>query len=139
MASITEELLKELKNASDVQEFFTLHENDFITKSLDVYLNELMAAKAISIAEVVKASGAGEYVYKIFKGERKPSRDILISVAFGMKLSLEEAQLLLRIAKAAILDPRDKRDSVIIHSLIHNMTVFETDDILDENNFTTLN
>lgn len=139
MASITEELLTELKNASDLPSFFERHENDFIEKSLDVCLNEFTAAKGISVAEVIKASGAGEYVYKIFKGERKPSRDILISIAFGMGLSLQETQLMLRIAKFAILDSRDKRDGVIIYALTHNMTVFEADDILDENNFTTIN
>ena len=46
-----------------------------------------------------------------------------------MKLSLEETQLLLRISKFAILDSRNKRDSVIIYGLTHNLTVFETDDI----------
>ncbi|MGM9552641.1 MAG: hypothetical protein ACI3XA_10345 [Clostridia bacterium] len=139
MASITEELLTELKNASDLQSFFKKHENDFIEKSLDVYLNEFLAAKGISISDIIKSSGAGEYAYKIFKGERKPSRDILISIAFGMGLSLQETQLMLRIAKFAVLDPRDKRDGVIIYALTHNMTVFEADDVLDENNFTTIN
>ncbi len=139
MAAITEELLKELKNASDLQGFFELHQNDFLEKSLDSYLNEFLSVGKLSLAQVAKASGAGEYVYKIFKGERKPSRDILIAICFGMKLSLEEAQLLLRIAKFSILDSRDKRDSVIIYALSHNMTVFEADDMLDKNKFVTIN
>ena len=139
MAAITEELLKELKNASDLQSFFDLHSHEFLSKSLDTCLNEFLAAKGLSLSLVAKESGAGEYVYKIFKGERKPSRDILIAICFGMKLSLEESQLLLRIAKFAILDSRDKRDSVIIYALAHNMTVFEADDMLDKNKFVTIN
>lgn len=87
----------------------------------------------------IKNSGVGEYLYKVFNGERNPSRDILIATAFGMKISLDEAQLLLRISKFAILDSRDKRDSVIIFGLTHGLSVFQTDDILEEQNLITLN
>ena len=95
--------------------------------------------KGVSISAVSKNSGVGEYVYKIFRGERTPSRDILIAIAFGMNLSLEETQLLLRISKFAVLDSRNKRDSVIIFSLTHGFTVFQTDDILEEQNISTIN
>jgi len=138
MQSITDELLKKLKNISDIESFFKEHEGQFIDKSPTDYLNELINIKSLSIASVVKNSGAGEYVYKIFKGERKPSRDILISVAFGMNLSLDETQLLLRISKFAILDSRDKRDSIIIYGLTHKLSIFQTDDMLYDNNLITL-
>ena len=138
MQSITKELLEELKNASDIEAFFKTHKNQFIDKTTATYLNELIGVKGLTVSSVAKASGAGEYVYKIFKGDRKPSRDILISIAFGMKLSLEETQLLLRISKFAILDSRDKRDSIIIYGLTHGITVFQTDDMLDNKSLITL-
>ena len=75
---------------------------------------------------------------EILKGERNPSRDVLISIAFGMGLTLEETQFLLRISKFAVLDSREKRDSIIIYSLTHKKNVYETDDLLDNNNIPTL-
>lgn len=138
MTPSTHDLIRGIKEADDINSFFELHKNDFVTVLPHEYLNELITIKNMAVSDVVKNSASGEYVYKIFKGERKASRDILISIAFGMKLSLEETQLLLRISKFATLDPRDKRDGVIIYALTHSMTVFETDDLLDENNFTTL-
>ncbi len=138
MTPSTHDLIRGIKEADDINSFFELHKNDFVTVLPHEYLNELIAIKNMTVSDVVKNSASGEYVYKIFKGERKASRDILISIAFGMELSLEETQLLLRISKFATLDPRDKRDGVIIYALTHSMTVFETDDLLDENNFTTL-
>ncbi len=138
MTPSTHDLILGIKEADDINSFFELHKNDFVTVLPHEYLNELITIKNMAVSDVVKNSASGEYVYKIFKGERKASRDILISIAFGMKLSLEETQLLLRISKFATLDPRDKRDGVIIYALTHSMTVFETDDLLDENNFTTL-
>ena len=139
MQTITDELLKELKNASDIESFFNSHKNQFINETTSSYLNKMLELRNINISAVAKNSGIGEYVYKIFRGDRTASRDILISIAFSMKLSLEETQLLLRISKFAILDSRNKRDSVIIYSLTHDLTVFQTDDLLEEQNMTTLN
>jgi len=139
MQSITHELLNELKNTSDIEAFFKAHDRNFINKTTSDYLNELIVIKNISISDIAKNSGTGEYIYKVFKGIRKPSRDVLISVAFGMNLSLEETQLLLRISKFAMLDSRDKRDSVIIYALTHGFTVFQTDDMLDSKYLTTIN
>ena len=139
MQTITDELLKELKNASDIESFFKAHESQFINETTSGYLNKMVELKDINISTIAKSSGIGEYVYKIFRGDRTASRDILISISFSMNLSLEETQLLLRISKFAILDSRNKRDSVIIYGLTHDLTVFQTDDLLEEQNLTTLN
>ena len=117
MQTITDELLKELKNASDIESFFKVYEGQFINETPSSYLNKMLEIKNINISTVSKKSGTGEYTYKIFRGDRTASRDILICISFGMNLSLEETQLLLRISKFAILDSRDKRDSVIIYSV----------------------
>lgn len=138
MKTITQKLLEGLKNADDIKTFLDLHEQEFLSQTLTDYLNELMTDKNTTVAKIAKNSGIGEYVYKIFSGERRATRDVLISVAFGMELSIEETQLLLRIAKFAVLDSREKRDSVIIYALAHKMTVFECDDLLNENNLITL-
>lgn len=138
MQTITQKLLEGLKNADDIKTFLDLHEQEFLSQTLTDYLNELMTDKNITVAKIAKNSGIGEYVYKIFSGERRATRDVLVSVAFGMKLSIEETQLLLRIAKFAVLDSRERRDSVIIYALSHDMTVFECDDLLNENNLITL-
>lgn len=138
MQTITQKLLEGLKNADDIKTFLDLHEQEFLSHTLTDYLNELMTDKNITVAKIAKNSGIGEYVYKIFSGERRATRDVLISVAFGMGLSIEETQLLLRIAKFAVLDSRERRDSVIIYALSHDMTVFECDDLLNENNLITL-
>ena len=138
MKTITEELLKELTNASDIESFFDAYENKLMTQTTADYLNDMVKIKNIYISAIVRDSGVGEYVYKIFGGDRKPSRDILISIAFGMKLSLEETQMLLRISKFAILDSREKRDSIIIFGITHGLSVYQTDDMLEDKQLVTL-
>ncbi len=139
MHKITDELLKELKNAKDIQSFLDSHEQEFISETPVDYLNYIIQSRKTSVAEVAKNSGVGNYVYKVFNNERKPSRDVMIAIALGIGLSLEEAQLLLRISKFAILDSRDKRDSVIIYGFVNHLTVFKVDDLLANNNFITIN
>lgn len=139
MQTITEDLLKQLKNADDIQSFLKKHENEFIKETPVSFLNYMIHSRNTTIAGIAKASGVGEYVYKVFSGERKPSRDVLIAVALGMQLALEEVQLLLRISKFAILDSRDQRDSVIIYGFVHRLSVFDVDDLLEQNDFITIN
>lgn len=139
MHKITDELLKELKNADDIQAFLDSHEQEFISETPVDYLNYIINSRKKSIAEIAKKSGVGNYVYKVFNNERKPSREVMIAIALGIGLSLEEAQLLLRISKFAILDSRDKRDSIIIYGFINHLTVFEVDDLLANNDFITIN
>lgn len=55
-----------------------------------------------------------------------------------MKLSFEETQLLLRISKFAILDSRNKRESIIIYALLNGKSAFDADVLLSQNNFLTL-
>ena len=139
MATITEDLMNELKKTTDIKSFFDKHENEFIKETPSSFLNYMLSSKNITVAEAAKASGVGKYAYKIFSGTRKPTRNTLIALAFGMNLELKETQLLLRISKFAILDSRDKRDSIIIYGLVNGLTVFETDEELVRNDMITIN
>ncbi|MGN0598828.1 MAG: helix-turn-helix domain-containing protein [Oscillospiraceae bacterium] len=134
----TTELLNRLKRTDDFAKFFEDNKNEFSKLSCTELLNEMLTDKKISLAKVAKASGQGDYVYKVFQGKRKPSRDIVIAIAVGMELSIEEAQLLLRISKLAALDPRDKRDSAILYGLKEKFDINRINDLLYEVNEATL-
>jgi len=134
MSIQTQELLNRLVNEENIAAFFEKNEGEFISVDLREFLNDLVAQKDLKISDIVRASGQGDYVYKVFNGDRKPSRNILIGIAVGMKLSLKETQFLLRIAKQATLDPRDKRDSVIIYSINAGHDYVKTNDLLSEMN-----
>lgn len=138
MKTTTAELLEELQNIKDIQSFFNAHEKDFLKINPVDYLNSLLNSKNVTVADIIKKSNSGEYLYKVFSGERKASRDVIISIAFGLSMSVDELQLLLRISKFAVLDSRDKRDSIIIYSLSHNLSSMETNNLLYENNAVTL-
>lgn len=113
----TKELLNRLVNETDINAFFSENEGEFISLDFKSFINDVLAQKDLKLADVVRKSGQGEYVYKVFNGVRKPSRNIVIGIAIGMGLTLNETQFLLRLSKQAALDPRDKRDSVLIFGI----------------------
>lgn len=126
----TTQLLHKLSESKDVKKFIEEYESEFRCISCSDFINDVLAQKDLSVAKVAKESGQGEYAYKVIRGERKPSRDVLITIAIGLELNLDETQLLLRIAKWAILDPRDKRDSIIIYGINERKTVEQLNDLL---------
>lgn len=130
MKKSTEELLSLIQKASDIEYYIKENESEMLSLSLDVYLSKLLEEKNLKIADVMAKSEQGDYIYKVFKNQRKASRDILISIAIGMGLDINQAQKLLRISKNARLDPREKRDSVIIYAITNNISVCGLNDIL---------
>lgn len=138
MGTITEKLLCELVETKDIDGFFRVHENEFINQTPKDFLEDILKIKGKTIAQVVKSSGAGDYVYKVFSGSRKPSRNILLSIGFALEMTVEEVQLLLRISKQATLDSRDKRDGIIIYGYANKLSIFEVDDLLYKNHLVTL-
>jgi len=132
MSIETQELLNRLVHEENINSFFEKNEGEFLSLNLREFLNDLVAQKEMKISDIVRASGQGDYVYKVFNGDRKPSRNVLIGIAIGMQLTLNESQFLLRIAKQATLDPRDKRDSIIIYSINAGHDLAATNDLLNE-------
>ena len=78
------------------------------------------------------------YGYQIFSGKRIPSRDKLISISFGLELSLEETQTLLKYAGFAPLYPKQKRDSLLIWGKNHQFSIYQINELLYTENEDTL-
>ena len=130
MQKSTQELLHRLKEIDNIQVFLDENEQELLNETVHSYLAGLLTEKKLTAAIVAQRSGQGDYVYKVFQGKRKASRDILLAIAIGMNLNLAEAQLLLRIAQTARLDPRNRRDSAIIYALNNESQIETTNDIL---------
>ena len=78
-------------------------------------------------------------MYQLFRGARSnPSRNVVLRLAFGMKLDLDETRRLLKIASCGDLYPKNARDCVIIHSIINGKSVIDTNIALDENGFESI-
>lgn len=135
----TDELTHEITNSTDVEDYLKKNEEHLLTQRLSEYLNMLLSEKEISRADVVRNSLLDRvYVYQIFSGKKTPSRDKLIALAFGLCLSDEETQKLLKLSGNRELYARDERDVLILFALQRKKTIFEANELLFSHNFTTL-
>lgn len=135
----TDELTHEIKNSTDVEDYLKKNKKHLLTQCLSEYLNMLLSEKELSRADVVRNSLLDRvYVYQIFSGKKTPSRDKLIALAFGLCLSDEETQKLLKLSGNRELYARDERDVLILFALQKKKTIFEVNELLFSHNFTTL-
>lgn len=128
-----------LKAATNIDDYLNQNQDNMNNQSLYEHLNYLLIEKNLRVAEVKTASGLEKaYVYQIFAGQKKPSRDKLIAIAFGLGLTDEETDKLLKVARYQYLYPRDNRDAIIKFCLRQGMSIQETEDALEARGFQTL-
>lgn len=127
----TEKLLNELKEASSLYSYINKHNIDFPNLSLPDYIDLIIQKKKLKKSEVVKNAGLHRtYAYQIMSGQKKPSRDKLLTLAFGLELTLEEAQKMLTLAEFNPLYPKNKRDSVVIYAICNKYDLMATNHLL---------
>lgn len=123
----TNELRHEIKAATNIEDFLAKNKVQMLTHSLPEYLNLLLSQKGVSRADVVRGSLLDRaYVYQIFSGEKVPSRDKLIAIVFGLRLSDEEAQKMLKLSGNRELYARDERNALILFALQHKKTFLKS-------------
>lgn len=128
----TDKLFEELKIQPDVENFLAQNENEFKTP-LHEYLTKILQDKNLRKSDIVKKINPDDkHIYHIFSGKDKPSRKKLLAIARAMELNLAETQYLLRYGGFAILYPRDAWDAVIISAIENNLSIVETDVILEQ-------
>lgn len=124
-------LQEELRKSDSLQKFEKENNSELCAKSVADYLNELLIKYDAHKPQIAKRADFDEgYIYQIFSGKRKPSRDKLIRIAFGFPLTLEEAQRLLRLGGCGELYVRRKRDAYLMFALEKGYDVLQTNDLL---------
>ena len=110
---LTEGLLDELLGAPNPEAYLDSH--DFGERTLSEYLQRLLEEKHLERAQVVRMANLNEtFGYQIFKGERNPSRNKVLQIAFAMALSLRETNRALSAAGVNALNCKNRRDAIII-------------------------
>ena len=126
---LTEELLERLLASASPEAYLASAPTE--ARDLAAYLHDLINARGIGRADVIRASGVNAtFCYQVFQGTRRPGRDTALMLAFGIGCSLRETQRLLRLAGDAELWVRNRRDAIIIHCLSAGLSREECDDAL---------
>ncbi len=135
----TNELSHEIGAATDIEDFLAKNKAHMVTPSLPEHLNAMLAQKGVSRADVVRGSLLDKaYVYQIFSGDKVPSRDKLIALAFGLRLTGEETQRMLKVSGNRELYSKDERDALILFALQREKSIFEVNELLAVHNLKAL-
>lgn len=127
----TDELRHEIKSATDMEDYLTKNREYLLKESLSEHLHMLLSRKNLKRADVIRGSLLGRaYVYRIFAGDKIPSRDKLIALAFGLQLTEEETQKMLKLSGSRELYARDERDALILFALQRQMTIMDANGLL---------
>ncbi len=141
MKKSTDDLMKILRSKDDVDDYFDECDNEIFFGGLSELINYFMAKKGLEKNSVVKKSGLSRgYAYEIINGksDKVYSRDKVIMMCFGLELTVDEAQQMLKKGGYAPLYARDTRDSIIIFSIEHKISVINTNIKLAEYNLNEL-
>ena len=126
---LTEELLNELLESSSVDRYVDEHAGD--PRKLADYLNQMLEAHHLERKDVVREAGIGAtYGHYIFSGERNPTRNKVLPLAFAMGLSLRETDRMLQAAGASRLYCKNRRDAIIIFCIEHGYSLMKTNEEL---------
>lgn len=127
----TSELLAELKEDGAFEQYVKRNEEEFEEQEFCEYLRKLCTSLGKVPEQVIKNSQIDRtYGHQLFSGRRKPSRDKVLLLSFGMELTFEETQELLRASGKNTLYPKIKRDAAIIYGKNKGLTVLEMQELL---------
>ena len=134
MNRTTQELMNALLSKGRVEDYLRENEGEMLSDTLASCLDALLSRHGLKKGAVIEAAQIERsYGYQLFSGRRgTPSRDVLLSLALAMHLSVEETQTLLRTAGLAMLYPRVRRDSVILRALADGASLMDCNDRLDD-------
>lgn len=129
----------DLLKTKSIWAFLAKYKKYMLDLTLSEYLTLLLQQKELSRADVVRDSGLEKaYVYQIFDGKKRPSREKLIPIAFGLHLNVEETQRMLKLGGCSELYARKTRDAIILFAIQQGMDIAATDDLLYNNDLPTL-
>lgn len=134
MKKDTSKLLEELQGFSSFNDFYENNNENIFNTSLSDYLESLINEKGLSKADIIKKSEMSEvYAYQILSGiKKKPKRQKVLSLVFGMELNLLETQELLKKTGYAQLYAKNPFDTVIIYGISKGMNIVEVNNLLFE-------
>ena len=139
MSKDTGRIIEELGLSADFRSFYSENKEYMIKDSLSALLSKKLSEKNLSKAQVIRDSELSEvYAYQIFSGVRVPERKKLLCLCVGMKLNLEEGQLLLKCAGYSQLYVKIPFDSIIIYGICKGLSVPMINELLYEYGIETL-
>ena len=134
--STTKKLADILSGIQDEKQMELFLEHPKVTDSFRdfiSYFHSLPAVQELTDTDMIRQSGIEKsYYYQIMKGTRRPSRDKLIRLCIGAKLTLRETTRALELNGSAPLYPKNRRDIILTVAINQRASVMDANLLLDQ-------
>ena len=138
MGKNTEELALELEQAKSTREFENfLKRNDveMQRESFGDYVVKLCAEREMTPSSLqTQIAISKSQFYSLLNGRRNPSKASAIKIAFGLRATKDETNMLLRTAGFHALEPREREDAIILFGIEQQKDVGKVEELLNEYN-----
>jgi DNA-binding phage protein len=139
MEKRTDELNFELKKAKSIDGFIVANESEFDEDNFYKLINQLVSESGKRKSKIAADSCISEpYIYNLLQKERKPARDTVIKLSFGLNLSLEITERLLKLSGHSGFYVRHKRDSILKFAIESSLSLFEADELLGKYDYSIM-
>lgn len=92
--------------------------------TVHLLLSKLMEQKDISRSQLIAKAGLNRvYAYEVFRGEKRPSRNILLRMLVSLNLELQQIQIALKKLEYPMLYAKNIRDAIIIYGIKNHKSV----------------
>jgi DNA-binding phage protein len=132
----TTDLEKMLSEAKTLQKLLQGDLVKFVDKeSFIKLLEEIMIDNNEKKSNIINKTGLSKsIVYKVFSGEKHPSKDTVLQIGISISCILEQMQELLKLSGNGQLYAKNRRDSIIIHGILNKKSVHDINYLLIDNN-----
>lgn len=128
-----EEILMNVKDEKSLNTFVKTTPLNHPLMSFAEYLEEYMNQKNRSRSDICRDSGIERtYFYHILAGSKNPGRDKILRICIAAKMNVEETQKALRCGLEAELYAKNMHDAVLLFSLQHQLSVMDTNELLND-------
>lgn len=136
MSKDTTELVRELEQAKstiEFQEFIKRNHREMQRASFGDCVLRLCAIyeTTASYLQPQIAISKSQF-YNLLNGTRNPSKESVLKIAFGLRVTPSELNELLQAAGYQVLDPKNREDAIIIFGLDNKKEVGKIDELLQE-------
>lgn len=123
MKDVIDSLMTELKSDSiNLDDYLENASESFICPDVSEFWERLIDKSKISKSCIIGESGINyKYFYDVINGRKVPRRDKVIRMCLAMKSGIDGCQAALEISGKSPLDPRIRRDSIILYALAKNL------------------
>lgn len=141
MKKSTQELIDLMKSSTDYSDYKNSNYEELSKSCMKINkaLNLLISDKGLKKSDVIAKSGIEvHYAYQILSGSKIPTRDKVVMLCFGLDLTVDETQNLLKITGYPQLYGKNERDNAILFGITKKMNMIDMNNLLYDLNLDLL-